>query len=137
MALPFLSPIPDRRSTINTPWHILNRPASTWLEAMLLEQQSRHRKPSQLICQFPCHRYLIHTIFCSWWYLISIQSLFQEKDYLNYRYFYKRAYYIACVAAGLQDNPEIRFDVKYEYLNGNLLQPILRLDLVRGKQTRS
>lgn len=60
-------------------------------------------------------------------------SLFQEKDYLNYRYFYKRAYYIACIVAGLQDNRETRFDVKYEYLNGNSLQPILRLGLVRDE----
>ncbi|KAI7472208.1 hypothetical protein KC351_g11736, partial [Hortaea werneckii] len=26
-------------------------------------------------------------------------SLFQDKDYLNHRYFYKRSYYLACVAA--------------------------------------
>jgi Nrap protein domain 1 len=52
-------------------------------------------------------------------------SIFQEKDFLNYRYFYKRAYYLACIAAGLQGtSPEV-FTLKFENLNGNSLHPIL------------
>jgi U3 small nucleolar RNA-associated protein 22 len=53
------------------------------------------------------------------------ESIFQEKDFLNYRYFYKRAYYIAYIAAGLQESAENEFTLEFEYLNGNDLQPIL------------
>ena len=52
-------------------------------------------------------------------------SIFQEKDYLNYRYFYKRAYYLACIAVGLQEHLQDRFVFKYDTLNGNQLQPMI------------
>lgn len=52
-------------------------------------------------------------------------AMFQEKDYLNYRYFYKRAYYLACLAVGLQDANEGALGLKFAYLNGNDLQPII------------
>lgn len=52
------------------------------------------------------------------------KSIFQEKDYLNYRYFYKRAYYLATIAAGLHTSmPDL--NLEYEYLNGNSLHSIL------------
>lgn len=53
------------------------------------------------------------------------QSLFQDKDYLNHRYFYKRAYYLACLAAGIKASKEHKFELLFECLNGNQLQPIL------------
>jgi U3 small nucleolar RNA-associated protein 22 len=52
-------------------------------------------------------------------------SIFQEKDYLNYRYFYKRAYYLACIAGGLQSAVQEDFSLSFECLNGNSLQTIL------------
>ncbi|KAB8293181.1 hypothetical protein EYC80_007525 [Monilinia laxa] len=52
------------------------------------------------------------------------KSIFQEKDYLNYRYFYKRAYYLATIAAGLHTSMS-DLKLEYEYLNGNSLHPIL------------
>jgi U3 small nucleolar RNA-associated protein 22 len=52
-------------------------------------------------------------------------TILQDKDYLNYRYFYKRAYYLACLAAGLQDRSVDEFEFCFEYLGGNSLQPIL------------
>ena len=52
-------------------------------------------------------------------------SIFQEKDFLNYRYFYKRAYYLACIAAGLQSTVQDEFAFKFEHLNGNSLHPLL------------
>ncbi len=52
-------------------------------------------------------------------------SILQEKDYLNYRYLYKRAYYLACLGAGLQDGSADEFEFYFEYLGGNSLQPIL------------
>lgn len=51
--------------------------------------------------------------------------IFQEKDFLNYRYFYKKAYYLACIAAALQDAVQDEFTLFFEYLNGNSLHPVL------------
>jgi U3 small nucleolar RNA-associated protein 22 len=53
------------------------------------------------------------------------KSLFTDKDYLNHRYFYKRAYYLACLAAGIKSSKEHKFKLSFDYLNGNQLQPIL------------
>ncbi|KAF2033311.1 Nrap protein [Setomelanomma holmii] len=53
------------------------------------------------------------------------KSVLQDKDYLNHRYFYKRAYYLACLAAGIKQSKEHKFKLSYELLNGNQLQPIL------------
>ncbi|KAI9885238.1 MAG: hypothetical protein M1823_002977 [Watsoniomyces obsoletus] len=58
---------------------------------------------------------------------VTIDSIFQEKDYLNYRYFHKRAYYLACLAAGIKDSKSNDFEVKFDCLNGNPLQPVLSL----------
>lgn len=54
-------------------------------------------------------------------------SLFQDKDYQNLRYFYRRAYYLAYVAAHLRQELGESMDLKYEYLNDNRLLPILVL----------
>ncbi len=61
------------------------------------------------------------------------KSVFQEKDYLNYRYFHKRAYYLACLAAGIKDSSSCNFHVKFDCLNGNPLQPVLNLTPKSGK----
>lgn len=52
-------------------------------------------------------------------------TMFQEKDYLNHRYFYKRAYYLACIAAGIQPSFSGDLTMVFDLLNGNPLQPIL------------
>lgn len=52
-------------------------------------------------------------------------ELFQEKDYLNYRYFHKRAYYIACIAAGIQAFAKGEFLLSYGFQCGNMLLPTL------------
>ncbi|KAL0465110.1 Nrap protein [Neurospora intermedia] len=51
----------------------------------------------------------------------------QEKDYLDLRYFYKRAYFLGVVAAALQKDLADDGELSYEYLNGNTLSPILSL----------
>ncbi|KAH8661388.1 pre-rRNA processing protein-like protein Utp22 [Tricladium varicosporioides] len=61
--------------------------------------------------------------------VIMPASIFQDKDYLNYRYFYKRAYYLACIAAGLQMVVPENYVIKFKYLNGNPLHPILCVKL--------
>ncbi|EEH40078.1 U3 small nucleolar RNA-associated protein [Paracoccidioides lutzii Pb01] len=55
-------------------------------------------------------------------------SLFQRKDYLNYRYFHKRAYYIACIAAGIKDAGEPDFKISWIYQDGNTLRPVILLE---------
>lgn len=50
-------------------------------------------------------------------------GIFQEKDYVNFRYFHKRAYYLACIAAGLKSNEGFR--LSWEYQDDDLLRPVL------------
>ncbi|KAI9680780.1 MAG: hypothetical protein M1817_004220 [Caeruleum heppii] len=57
-------------------------------------------------------------------------SLFAEKDYLDYRYFHKRAYYLACLAAALSQDDDSRFKLTFQYLNGNTLHPVLLAEVV-------
>lgn len=54
-------------------------------------------------------------------------SLFQEKDYVNYRYFHKRAYYIACIAAGIREANNLNLDVKFGLQDGDTLRPLIIL----------
>ncbi|KAF9344020.1 hypothetical protein BGX26_004904 [Mortierella sp. AD094] len=57
------------------------------------------------------------------------EELFQEKDHMNYRYFYKRAYYLAVLAAAIQDKKSGMSNSKVEFstLNGDQRKPILIL----------
>ncbi|RDA93387.1 hypothetical protein CP533_1962 [Ophiocordyceps camponoti-saundersi (nom. inval.)] len=52
-------------------------------------------------------------------------SLFQEKDYNNMRYFYRRAYYIAYISAHLRNYQPDSVTLGFELLNDNHLLPIL------------
>ncbi|KAL4995712.1 Nrap protein [Aspergillus recurvatus] len=54
-------------------------------------------------------------------------SIFQEKDYTNYRYFHKRAYYVACIAAGIKDKKSTALDVMFEFQDGDALRPTIIL----------
>ncbi|CAD6577034.1 MAG: hypothetical protein ASARMPRED_008105 [Alectoria sarmentosa] len=51
--------------------------------------------------------------------------IFQDKDYLNYRYFHKRAYYLACIASGIIEAQQDVYAVHFAYQNDNHLQPII------------
>ncbi|KAG0330997.1 hypothetical protein BG000_011298 [Podila horticola] len=57
------------------------------------------------------------------------EELFQEKDHMNYRYFYKRAYYLAVLASAIQDKKSGMSSTKIEFstLNGDQRKPILIL----------
>lgn len=59
-------------------------------------------------------------------------SLLQDKDYINHRYFYKRAYYIACIAAALKSSADLT--VKFANFHDNPLHPIL---VVSAKEKKS
>ncbi|KAE9975391.1 hypothetical protein BLS_002620 [Venturia inaequalis] len=56
-------------------------------------------------------------------------DLFERKDYLNHRYFHKRAYYLACLAAGIRSCKEQKYKLSFDYLHGNTLLPILIVEL--------
>ncbi|KND02445.1 rRNA-processing protein UTP22 [Spizellomyces punctatus DAOM BR117] len=56
------------------------------------------------------------------------ESLFQEKDHVNYRYFYKRAYYIAVLAAELRKKTaKLGLTLEFEACQGDRRRPILVL----------
>lgn len=65
------------------------------------------------------------TAYCIDMVVVMPRSIFQDKDFLNYRYFYKRAYYLACIAADVQSAARDDFKLRFEYMNGNSLHPIL------------
>lgn len=63
----------------------------------------------------------------------SCKHIFQDKDFLNYRYFYKRAYYIACLAAGIQKSKGSQAGLKFASQNDNFLQPVIIIELKHGQ----
>lgn len=54
-------------------------------------------------------------------------SLFQDKDYLSMRYFYRRAYFIAYIAAQVRKEMGNAATLTFEFLNENPLLPVLVL----------
>lgn len=73
--------------------------------------------------------------------VVMPKSLFDKKDYLNYRCFYKRSFYLAYLSKYLilyLDSEKIQgsknstsfFKFTYEYINNDLLTPTLRIDCV-------
>ncbi|KAL2151319.1 hypothetical protein VTH82DRAFT_6417 [Thermothelomyces myriococcoides] len=57
--------------------------------------------------------------------IVIPKEILQEKDYLDLRYFYKRAYYLAVVASSLQKELGSETQLSFEHLNGNPLCPVL------------
>ncbi|KAK5995751.1 U3 small nucleolar RNA-associated 22-like protein [Cladobotryum mycophilum] len=55
------------------------------------------------------------------------KSLFQDKDYMNLRYFYRRAYYIAYISAHVRKELGESMDLCFENLHENPLLPVLVL----------
>ncbi|PWW76794.1 Nrap protein [Tuber magnatum] len=51
-------------------------------------------------------------------------TIFQEKDYLNYRYFHKRAYYLATIAGAIQGSG-LDLQLSYVDLHDDPLRPII------------
>ncbi|KAF2838574.1 Nrap protein [Patellaria atrata CBS 101060] len=59
--------------------------------------------------------------------VVMPSALFQEKDYMNYRFFHKRAYFLACIAAGIKISKDHTFELTFDYLNENRLHPIIKV----------
>lgn len=65
--------------------------------------------------------------------LTSSQSLLQANDVKAYRYFHKRAYYVACLAAALQESPLARhLAFTFGQLNGDARKPIIEIRSKKG-----
>ncbi|KAJ1797239.1 U3 snoRNP protein [Coemansia sp. RSA 2399] len=60
-------------------------------------------------------------------------ALFQDRDHLNFRYFYKRAFYVAVLFVGLQQSA-LRdvFDMEIEYVHGDRRLPIVAMRPQKG-----
>ncbi|KAF1825052.1 Nrap protein [Dissoconium aciculare CBS 342.82] len=52
-------------------------------------------------------------------------GVFEEKDFLNYRYFYKRAYYLACIANALKASHKQDYQLRFKLFRDDSLKPIL------------
>ncbi|KAI9280731.1 Nrap protein [Sporodiniella umbellata] len=50
-------------------------------------------------------------------------SIFQEKDYSNYRYFHKRVCYLSVLAKAIQATH--KFQIEFSTMNGDLRRPVL------------
>ncbi|KAK2747268.1 hypothetical protein FQN57_002166 [Myotisia sp. PD_48] len=59
-------------------------------------------------------------------------AIFQKKDYVSYRYFHKRSYYLACIASALQNEKDKPFKLSYDFQDGNTLRPILLVEPGQG-----
>lgn len=60
-------------------------------------------------------------------------SLFQHKDYLNYRALYKRSFYLAYLAdqlISITKKNHLPVKISYTYLNDDVLCPVLRLESI-------
>ncbi|KAI8889507.1 Nrap protein [Backusella circina FSU 941] len=60
-------------------------------------------------------------------------SIFQDKDYSNYRYHHKRACYLAVLAGAIKASKKNKFDIEYSTLNGDLRRPILLVKPINDK----
>ena len=68
------------------------------------------------------------------------KSLIQQKDYLNYRIFYKKAFYLAYLTHYLSIlAPENNLPIKlsYDYHNGNKLCPSLLIESINDKNDKN
>lgn len=62
------------------------------------------------------------------------KELFQAKDYLNYRAFYKRAFYLAYLAdnlISLTKKNNLPVKISYHNLNDDILSPCLKLESIK------
>lgn len=68
-------------------------------------------------------------------------DMFQEKDYINLRFFHKRAFYVASLAAGIQQRMgDLDLDIRFDLQDGDSLRPVILLEprsTTKGDSTTS
>lgn len=67
--------------------------------------------------------------------VVMPSTIFQEKDHMNYRYFHKRAYYLAVLAAAIRsaEGPSLGVDPSYQLLDGDARRTVLVLSPVHDR----
>lgn len=66
--------------------------------------------------------------------VVMPSDIFQEKDHLNMRYFHKRAFYLAVLAAALKSSSKkLGLDAAYELEDGDSKKPLLVLRPINDK----
>ncbi|KAK7745932.1 U3 snoRNP protein [Cytospora paraplurivora] len=107
-----LVPFPDPKPSKDSPYKVsFAKPSQcnvvgSYVSKTMIKSQGRHA--IDMIVEIP-------------------KDIFQDKDYLDLRYFYKRAYYLAVLTASLRDELGSSVGLAYEYANGNRLLPVLVL----------
>lgn len=107
-----LVPFPDPRPPADSPYRVsFAKPAQinvvgSYVSRTMIKTQDRHG--IDMVVEMP-------------------REMFQEKDYLNLRYFYKRAYYLAVLSASIRNELAATAAIAYEYSSGNRLTPVLVL----------
>lgn len=68
--------------------------------------------------------------------VVMPKELIQPKDFLNYRYLHKRAFFIAYLVSQLQEKAvkeDLPFNFSYKYFNDDPLKPVIRITSTAGK----
>ncbi|PPQ69881.1 hypothetical protein CVT25_005586 [Psilocybe cyanescens] len=102
VAVPYALPLP----TEDTNWKVAFEPPTditlvgSWANKVSVKPKDGQRFGVDLALEMP-------------------NTLFQEKDYLNGRYFHKRSFYLATIAAAIQKSKSLKVDVSYESSQGD------------------
>jgi len=119
VAVPYSLPLP----TEETNWKVSFEPPSdislvgSWANKVCVKPKDGKKFGVDLAVEMPNVRASAHLLINT---LTVQQALFQEKDYLNGRFFHKRAFYLATIAASIQKSKLGRkIDVYYESLQGD------------------
>lgn len=59
------------------------------------------------------------------------QTIFQEKDFIDHRYFYKKASYLASLAAAIKSSA-LNVSISFGYLHDDERSPVLILSSAQG-----
>ena len=114
VAVPYSLPLP----TEETNWKVAFDPPTdiilvgSWANKVTVKPKDDQKLGVDLAIEMPDVRFIF--LFVSVSGLIPKQNLFQEKDYLNGRFFHKRSFYLATIAAAIQ-NPKSNIDVDVSY----------------------
>jgi len=112
VAVPYCTPLP----TEDTNWKVaFEKPdditlVGSWPNKTSVKAKDGHKYGVDVAVQMPDVR-LFQTLLLLM--LICLQSLFQEKDYLNARFFQKKAFYLATLASAIPKS-DLNVEVSYE-----------------------
>jgi U3 small nucleolar RNA-associated protein 22 len=127
VATPYATPLP----TEETNWKVAFQPPTnitvvgSWANKLSVKPKDGERYTVDLAVQMPNVGVLISAISVN---PTPLQELFQEKDYLNGRFFHKRAFYLSVIAAHIKKHLPV--DVFHDSTNSD---PRLSSLLIQSK----